>query len=127
MVTVDDAGTMINPMIVLGQVHGAVVQGIGQALYEEFIYDDDGNPLTGSLLDYTMPSAAEVPALEAFMTEHPTPNNPLGAKGIGESGCIGSVPAIQNAVIDALAPMGVRHIELPLTPQRVWRAIETAR
>ena len=125
MVTVDDAGTMINPMIVLGQVHGAVVHGIGQALYEEFIYDDDGNPLTGSLLDYTMPSAAEVPALEAFMTEHPTPNNPLGAKGIGESGCIGSVPAIQNAVVDALAPMGVRHIDLPLTPQRVWRAINS--
>jgi CO/xanthine dehydrogenase Mo-binding subunit len=126
MVTVDDAGTMINPMIVLGQVHGAVVQGIGQALYEEFIYDADGNPLTGSLLDYTMPSAAEVPSLEAFMTEHPTPNNPLGAKGIGESGCIGSVPAIQNAVVDALAPLGVRHIELPLTPQRVWQAIATA-
>ena len=126
MVTVDDAGTMINPMIVLGQVHGGVVQGIGQALYEEFVYDEDGNPLTGDLLSYTMPSASEVPNLEAHMTEHPTPHNPLGAKGIGESGCIGSVPAIQNAVIDALAPLGIRHIDLPLTPQRVWRAIQAS-
>jgi len=126
MITVDDAGRMINPMIVLGQVHGAVVQGIGQALYEEFLYDDDGNPLTGDLLSYTIPSAAEVPSLEAHMTEYPTPNNPLGAKGIGESGCIGSVPAIQNAVIDALSSHGIRHIELPLTPQRVWAAIENA-
>lgn len=126
MVTVDDAGTMINPMIVLGQVHGGVVQGIGQALYEEFIYDDDGNPLTANLLDYTMPSATEIPNLEAHMTEHPTPHNPLGAKGIGESGCIGSVPAIQNAVVDALAPLGIRHIDLPLTPHRVWKAISTA-
>lgn len=126
MVTVDDAGTMINPMIVLGQVHGGVVQGIGQALYEEFVYDADGNPLTGNLLDYTIPSAVEVPNLEAHMTEHPTPNNPLGAKGIAESGCIGAVPAIQNAVIDALSPLGIRHIDLPLTPHRVWRAITAA-
>ena len=126
MVTVDDAGTMINPMIVLGQVHGGVVQGIGQALYEDFVYDNEGNPLTGNLLDYTIPSAVEVPNLEAHMTEHPSPNNPLGAKGIGESGCIGSVPAIQNAVVDALAPLGVRHIDLPLTPHRVWRAIQAS-
>lgn len=126
MVTVDDAGTMINPMIVLGQVHGGVVQGIGQALYEEFVYDADGNPLTGNLLDYTIPSAVEVPNLEAYMTEHPTPNNPLGAKGIAESGCIGAVPAVQNAVIDALSPLGIRHIDLPLTPQRVWQAISAA-
>jgi len=126
MVTVDDAGSMINPMIVMGQVHGAVAQGIGQALYEEFVYDAHGNPLTADLLEYTMPSAVEIPHLEAFMTEHPSPNNPLGVKGIGESGCIGSVPAIQNAVIDALAPLGIRHIDLPLTPQRVWRAIRAA-
>ncbi|MCO4833062.1 MAG: xanthine dehydrogenase family protein molybdopterin-binding subunit [Acidimicrobiaceae bacterium] len=126
MVTVDDAGTMINPMIVLGQVHGAVVQGIGQALYEEFVYDDAGNPLTGDLLSYTMPSAVEIPPLEAHMTEHPSPNNPLGAKGIGESGCIGAVPAIQNAVIDALRPLGIHHIDLPLSPQRVWHAIQQA-
>jgi len=123
MVTVDDAGTMINPMIVLGQVHGAVAQGIGQALYEEFVYDNEGNPLTADLLSYTMPSAVEIPHLEAHMTEHPSPNNPLGAKGIGESGTIGAVPAIQNAVMDALSPLGIRHIDLPLTPQRVWRAI----
>ena len=126
MVTIDDAGTMINPMIVLGQVHGAVVQGIGQALYEDFLYDDDGNPLTANLADYTMPSTAEIPSLESYMTEHPTPNNPLGAKGIGESGCIGAVPAIQNAVVNALAPLGIRHIDLPLTPRRVWHAIAEA-
>ena len=103
-----------------------MVQGVGQALYEEFLYDNDGNPLTSNLADYTMPSTAELPQLEAYMTEHPTPNNPLGAKGIGESGCIGSVPAIQNAVIDALAPFAIDHIDLPLTPQRVWRAINEA-
>lgn len=126
MVTVDDAGTMINPMIVLGQVHGAVAQGIGQALYEEFVYDSDGTPLTGDLMSYTMPSAVEIPSLEAHMTEHASPHNPLGAKGIGESGCIGSVPAIQNAVVDALAPLGIRHIDLPLSPQRVWQAIQAS-
>lgn len=127
MVTLDDAGTIINPMLALGQVHGGVGQGIGQVLFEEFIYDDDGTPLTGDLLEYGFPSAAEMPSFETILTEHPTPHNPLGAKGIGESGTIGAVPAVHNAVIDAVAHLGIRHIDMPLTAQRVWRAINAAR
>lgn len=124
MVTVDDAGTVINPMIVLGQVHGGAAQAVGQALYEEFAYDEMGNPLTASFLDYTVPSAAELPSFESHLTEHPSPNNPLGAKGVGESGTIGGTPAVQNAVLDALSHLGVRHIDLPLTPEKVWRALQ---
>ena len=125
-VTVDDVGTVINPMLALGQVHGGVAQAIGQALYEEFIYDDSGNALTSNLMDYTIPSAAELPSFDCHLTEHPTHQNPLGAKGIGESGTIGATPAVQNAVIDALSHLGVRHIDLPLTPQKVWQAISSA-
>jgi carbon-monoxide dehydrogenase large subunit len=123
MVSVDDAGTVINPLLVDGQLHGGIGQGIGQALYEEFVYDADGNPLTTSFLDYAFPSAAEMPSLEVHVVQYPSPTNPLGVKGVAESGCIGSVPAIQNAVIDALADFGVRHIDLPVTPQRVWEAL----
>ncbi len=123
MVSVDDAGTVINPLLVEGQLQGAIVQGIGQALYEEFVYDADGNPQTGSFLDYAFPSAAELPDLEVHVVSYPSPNNPLGVKGIAESGAIGAVPAIQNAVVDALADLGIRHIDMPLTPQRVWSAI----
>lgn len=123
VVTVDDAGAIINPMIALGQVHGGLAQGIAQALYEEFVYDSNGNPLTSSFLDYAIPSAAEMIQFESSLTQHPSPNNPLGCKGIAESGTIGGVPAVQNAVIDALSHLGVKHIDLPLTPQRVWRAI----
>ncbi|MDA3038619.1 MAG: xanthine dehydrogenase family protein molybdopterin-binding subunit [Actinomycetota bacterium] len=123
LVSVDDAGTILNPMIALGQVHGGIGQAIGQALYEEFVYDVDGNPLTGTFLDYAFPSAAEMPSFESHLTENPSPQNPLGFKGIAESGTIGGVPAVQNAVIDALAHLGVRHIDLPVTPQRVWAAI----
>jgi carbon-monoxide dehydrogenase large subunit len=126
MVTVDDAGTILNPMIALGQVHGGVGQAIGQALYEEFAYDDAGNPLTANFLDYAFPSAAEMPSFESQLTENPSPQNPLGFKGIAESGTIGGVPAVQNAVIDALAHLGVRHIDLPVTPQRVWQAVSAA-
>jgi aerobic carbon-monoxide dehydrogenase large subunit len=126
LVTVDDAGTVINPMIVFGQIHGGVGQGIGQALYEEFVYDDNGNPRTASFLDYSFPSAAEMPSFECQITQTASPNNPLGAKGIAESGTIGAVPAVQNAVIDALAARGVRHIDVPLTPQRVWEALTAA-
>lgn len=126
MITVDDVGTIVNPMLALGQVHGGLAQAIGQALYEEFVYDDAGNPLTSNLLDYTMPSAAELPTFECHLTEHPTTRNPLGAKGIGESGTIGGVPAVQNAVIDAIAHLGVRHLDMPLTPQRVWKTINSA-
>ena len=123
LTTVDDAGTVISPTIALGQVHGGAAQGVGQALYEEFQYDAWGTPLTASLLDYTIPSAAELPSFDSHLTEHPSPNNPLGAKGIGESGTIGATPAVQNAVIDALSHLGVKHIDLPLTPERVWRAL----
>lgn len=123
MVSVDDAGTILNPMLVEGQLHGGIAQGIGQALYEEFVYDDDGNPLTASFLDYGVPSAAEMPMFDVHLMEIPSPNNPLGFKGIAESGCIGATPAIQNAVIDALSHLGVRHIDLPVTPQRVWQAL----
>jgi carbon-monoxide dehydrogenase large subunit len=124
MVSVDDAGTVLNPLLVEGQLHGGIGQGIGQALYEEFVYDADGNPQTGSFLDYGVPSAAEMPSFDVHVVSYPSPNNPLGAKGVAESGCIGAVPAIQNAVIDALADRGVRHIDLPVTPQRVWAAID---
>ena len=123
MVTVDDAGRLINPMIVLGQVHGGVAQAIAQALYEEFRYDEDGNPLTASFLDYYFPTAADLPSFECHLTQNPSPQNPLGMKGIAESGTIGGVPAVQNAVVDALAHLGVRHLDLPLSPQRVWEAL----
>jgi len=125
-VAVDDCGRVLNPLIVAGQQHGGIAQGAAQALFEQFVYDDAGNPLTTNLADYAMPSAAELPAFEASNTETPTPLNPLGAKGIGESGTIGSTPAVQNAVIDAVRHLGVRHIDMPCTPERVWRAITDA-
>jgi carbon-monoxide dehydrogenase large subunit len=122
-VAVDDCGRIINPLLVAGQQHGGIAQGIAQALFEGVVYDDDGNPLTATLIDYTVPSAAEFPTFEASNTVTPTPLNPLGAKGIGESGTIGSTPAVHNAVIDAVSYLGVRHIDMPLTPERVWRAL----
>jgi carbon-monoxide dehydrogenase large subunit len=124
-VAVDDCGTILNPMIVEGQQHGGMAAGISQALYEEIVYDADGNPLTTNLADYAMPSAAEFPNFETYNTETPTPLNPLGAKGIGESGSVGSTPAVQNAVVDALAHLGVRHVDMPLTPEKVWRAVNS--
>ncbi len=124
LVACDDAGRILNPLIVDGQVHGGLAQGAAQALFEEVRFDADGNPLTATFIDYAMPSAAELPDFERVEMETPTPNNPLGAKGIGESGTIGSTPAVQNAVIDALAHLGVRHLDLPVTPERVWRALQ---
>lgn len=124
-VAVDDCGTVINPVLVRGQIHGGLTQGVAQALYEEVRYDDAGNPLTATMTDYVIPTAADVPAWETDHTVTPTPNNPLGAKGVGESGTTGSTPAVQNAVIDALRPFGVRHLDMPLTPERVWRAINS--
>jgi carbon-monoxide dehydrogenase large subunit len=124
IVAVDDCGRILNPLLAEGQVHGGLAQGIAQALFEEFAYDADGTPLTATLADYLMPSAAELPSFETAHTETPTPLNPLGAKGIGESGTIGSTPAVQNAVVDAVAHLGVRHIDMPTTPERVWRAIQ---
>jgi aerobic carbon-monoxide dehydrogenase large subunit len=126
LVTVDDAGTIINPTLALGQVHGGLAQGVGQALFEEFAYDGDGNPQTANFADYALPSAAELPSFECELMETPSPNNPLGAKGIAESGTVGAPVAVQNAVIDALAHLGVRHIDMPLTPERVWRAMNSA-
>jgi carbon-monoxide dehydrogenase large subunit len=123
-VAVDDCGRVLNPLLVAGQQHGGIAQGLGQALWEAVAYDEDGNPLTATLADYGLPSAAELPSFEASSTETPTPFNPLGAKGIGESGTVGSMPAVQNAVIDALSHLGVRHLDTPLTPERVWRAIQ---
>jgi len=125
-VAVDDCGRVLNPLLVAGQQHGGIAQGIGQALWEAVAYDADGNPLTATLADYGLPSAAEFPSFEVSGTETPTPLNPLGAKGIGESGTVGSMPAVQNAVVDALSHLGVRHLDTPLTPERVWRAVQDA-
>jgi len=126
MIAVDDAGRILNPLLAEGQVHGGLAQGIAQALLEEVRFDEDGNPLSTNFADYTFVSAAELPTFETSHMETPTPLNPLGAKGIGESGSIGSTPAVQNAVIDAVAHLGVRHIDMPTTPERVWTAIQKA-
>jgi carbon-monoxide dehydrogenase large subunit len=127
LITVDDAGRILNPLLAEGQVHGGAAQGAAQALLEEFVYDDDGNPLTTNFADYPVISAAELPSFESSLFETTTPNNPLGAKGIAESGTIGAPPAVQNAVIDAVRHLGVDHIDLPCTPQRVWDALRRAR
>jgi aerobic carbon-monoxide dehydrogenase large subunit len=125
-VAVDDCGRIINPLLAEGQVHGGIAQGLAQALFEEVVYDAEGNPVTASLLDYTAPMATEMPEIVTAHTVTPSPLNPLGAKGIGESGTIGSTPAVQNAVIDAVSHLGVRHIDMPLTSEKVWQAIRAA-
>jgi carbon-monoxide dehydrogenase large subunit len=125
-VACDDAGRILNPLILEGQIHGGIAQGAAQALLEEVRYDPDGNPITSNLADYAMISAAELPSFEVVEMETPTFVNPLGAKGIGESGTIGSTPAVQSAVVDALSHLGVRHVDMPATPERVWRAINAA-
>jgi len=122
--TVDDCGHVINPLLAQGQVHGGLAQGIGQALYEEAVYAADGTLTTGTLLDYAIPKAHQLPSYETHRTETPTPLNPLGAKGIGEAATIGSTPATVNAVVDALSHLGITHIDTPLTPEKVWRAIQ---
>ncbi len=126
VIAVDDAGTILNPLIAEGQRHGGIAQGAAQALVEEVVYDADGSPLTSTLADYPFLSITEVPSFELVEMETPTPYNPLGAKGIGEAGTIGSTPAVQNAVVDAVAHLGVRHIDMPTTPERVWDAIQKA-
>jgi carbon-monoxide dehydrogenase large subunit len=126
-VAIDDCGRILNPLLVEGQVHGGLAQGIAQALFEEVVYDELGTPLTPNLATYEMPAASEFPSFERGVLETPTPLNPLGAKGIGESATIGSTPAVVNAVVDALSPFGVRHLDPPLSPERVWRAIRDAR
>jgi aerobic carbon-monoxide dehydrogenase large subunit len=126
-VAVDDVGKVINPQIVEGQVHGGLAQGIAQALYEEAVYDGDGNLVTGSLVDYHVPSAADLPTFRTARTETPATSNPLGVKGVGEAGTIASPPAVINAVVDALRPLGVTDISMPASPRKVWEAIEAAR
>jgi carbon-monoxide dehydrogenase large subunit len=125
-VTVDDAGIVLNPLLAEGQRHGGIAQGVAQALLEEVVYDAEGNPLTSTLADYAAITAAELPSFELVTMETPTDANPLGAKGIGEAGTIGSTPAVQSAVIDAVSHLGIRHIDMPLTPERVWNAIMEA-
>jgi carbon-monoxide dehydrogenase large subunit len=123
-IAVDDVGTVVNPTIVEGQIHGGIAQGVAQALYEEAIYDEDGNLLTGNMVSYLVPTAAEFPRWELHRTETPSPTNPLGVKGVGETGAIASPAAVMNAVVDALADDGVTDIDMPATPERVWRALE---
>jgi carbon-monoxide dehydrogenase large subunit len=126
IIALDDAGVVVNPLITEGQRHGGLAQGAAQALLEEVLYDEDGNPTTTTFADYPMVSATEVPTFELVTMETPTPYNPLGAKGIGESATIGATPAVHNAVIDAVSHLGVRHIDMPTTPFRVWTAIREA-
>ncbi len=125
-VAVDDAGTIVNPLVADGQVHGGIAFGVGQALYEEVVFGEDGYPLTGTFVGYAFPSAAELPSWERVEMVTPTPNNVVGVKGIGESGTVGSTPAVHNAVLDALAPYGVRHVDLPCNGENVWKALQEA-
>jgi aerobic carbon-monoxide dehydrogenase large subunit len=125
-VTVDDAGTVVSPLLAEGQRHGGIAQGVAQALLEEMVYDADGNPVTGTLVDYAIITAAELPSFELLSSETPTTINPLGVKGIGEAGTIGATPAAQNAIINAVSHLGVSHIDMPLTPARVWAAVSAA-
>ncbi|MEL7158033.1 MAG: molybdopterin cofactor-binding domain-containing protein, partial [Actinomycetota bacterium] len=124
---VDDAGTLLNPLLAEGQIHGGMAQGIAQVLMEEIVYDDDGNLITGNFLDYAVISAAEVPSFETVHLATPTWVNELGAKGVGESGTVGAIPAVYNAVIDAVADLGVRHLETPITAEKMWRALAASR
>jgi len=126
-VAVDDCGPQINPVIVEGQVHGGVVQGIGQALWEGAVYDENGQLLTGSMLDYALPRADRLPDMEVLSTVTPSPHHPIGVKGIGEAGTIASTVAVYNAVIDALSPFGVQTIRMPVTPERAFNAIQEAK
>jgi aerobic carbon-monoxide dehydrogenase large subunit len=123
-VAVDDCGNVINPLLVEGQVHGGIVQGVAQALYEEVVYDDNGQLLTGSLMDYALPRARDLPTLELDRTVTPSPVNPMGVKGVGEAGTIGSTPAVVNAIVDALAPYGVTHIDMPVRPEKIWKVLK---
>jgi carbon-monoxide dehydrogenase large subunit len=125
-VAIDDCGPAVNPMLIDGQIHGGVTHAIGQALYEQIAYDEDGQLVTGSFVDYALPTAAELPNFETGRTETPSPVNSLGVKGIGEAGTIAATPAVTAAVLDAVAPLGVKWIDMPLSPMRVWDAIRSA-
>jgi len=123
-IAVDDCGKIINPLIVDGQVHGGVVQGLGQALWEHAVYDETGQLVTGEFMDYAVPRATGIPWIESAHTETPSPVNPLGVKGVGEAGTIGCSPAVVNSVVDALSPLGVRHIDMPLSPEKIWKLVQ---
>jgi carbon-monoxide dehydrogenase large subunit len=125
-VAVDDCGNIINPLLVAGQQHGGIAQGVAQVLYEAVQYDEYGNPITANLMDYAMPAASEFPSFEVYNTVTPSPHNPLGAKGIGESATIGATPAVHNAIVDAMSHLGVRHLDMPCTAERVWRTLQEA-
>ena len=126
-VAVDDCGPAINPMLIEGQVHGGIVHAIGQVLYERIHYDEDGQLVTGTFVDYALPTAAELPSFETDRTETSSPVNSLGVKGVGEAGTIAASAAVTNAVIDALRPLGITYMNMPLSPMRVWQAIEEAK
>jgi carbon-monoxide dehydrogenase large subunit len=126
-ICIDDIGKIINPLIVDGQIHGGIAQGLGQALFEQAVYDDTGQLVSGELTDYALPKAHQMPWIESSHTETPSPVNPLGVKGVGEAGTIGCSPAVVNSVVDALAPLGVKHLDMPLTPEKVWKAIQGGR
>jgi carbon-monoxide dehydrogenase large subunit len=126
-VAVDDCGNVINPMIVEGQVQGGVIQSLAQALFEETVYSEDGQLRTPTLVEYQIPSAADLPSIVSDRTVTPTTVNPMGAKGIGEAGTIAACPAVVNAAVDALSELGIRHLEMPLQPARVWEAIRAAK
>jgi carbon-monoxide dehydrogenase large subunit len=125
-IAVDDVGTVMNPALLKGQLHGGIVQGAGQILGEQVLWDDTGQVLTGSFMDYTMPRADDVPFFEIKTNVVPSPRNPLGIKGAGEAGTVGAVACLTSAVLDALAPLGIRELEMPATPERIWRAIRAS-
>ena len=127
LVAVDDCGNVLNPMIVEGQLHGSVMQGLGTAFLEEVVYDEEGQPLTSNLMTYLIPTATQPMPLLSGRIVHPSPTNPLGVKGTGEAGCIGVPPAVLNAVHDALRHLGVESLSLPITPAKVWQAIRDSR
>jgi len=120
---VDDVGTVLNPLLLHGQIAGGIAQGVGQVLMEDIRFDESGQLITGSFMDYAMPRAGDFCAIEVKSNPVPTKTNPLGVKGAGEAGSVGAMPAVANAIVDALAEFGVRHIAMPATPERVWRAI----
>jgi aerobic carbon-monoxide dehydrogenase large subunit len=126
-ICVDDCGTTMNPLLVEGQVHGGIAQAIGQALYEQVNYDSYGQNLSSSLMDYVLPRASLVPVYQTHRTVTPSPTNPLGVKGVGEAGTIGGTPAVVNAVLDALSPLDIKHLDMPLWPQKIWQAIQESK
>jgi carbon-monoxide dehydrogenase large subunit len=124
---VDDCGRILNHYLTEAQIHGSLAQGISQALYEEVVYDQEGQLLSGTLMDYTLPIAGQIPDFVTDFIETPSPHNPLGAKGVGEAGCVGAPPAIVNAVLDALSPLGIKTIDMPLRPEKIWKLLQTVR